>query len=348
MLDAVLDTLYLIPFLYVTYLFMEWLNLKTEDVAQDKIRNVRKAGPAIGALLGLLPQCGFSAATAALYAARIVTRGTLIAVFLTTSDEMLPIFIAKQVPIEQILAVLGGKLVVGIVAGFAFDIVLNFYHKASTHFRLKEVLEDDSDEYDELADFYVPDDYSQFEDAPVQKHHYGDPGFVGGPDMYDDSYGADMFPSASDEEWDQYECQCAACVGGINLTPRAAIFVLALMHTVQVTLFIFAVTLGLDILIELVGEDALGAFLAQNEIFAIFASAIVGLIPNCAASVVIADLWVDGVLQTGAMFSGLLVSCGIGYLVLFRTNNDIKRNLSIVATMLFIGVICGLLVSFFL
>lgn len=162
-----------------------------------------------------------------------------------------------------------------------------------------------------------------------------------------DDYGADMFPGMSDEDWENYECQCAACVGGINLSPRAAIFVLALMHTVQVTIFIFAVTLGLNVLITFVGEETIGAFLAQNEILAIFASAVVGLIPNCAASVVIADLWVDGVLQTGAMFSGLLVSCGIGYLVLFRTNDDVKRNLSVVAMMLVIGIICGCVVSLF-
>lgn len=330
--DATLDTLYLIPFLYLTYLFMEWLNLKTEEKTFDKLQSVRATGPFFGALLGLIPQCGFSASAAALYAARVVTRGTLIAVFLTTSDEMIPIFIAKAVPVEQILAVLAGKLVIGIVAGFAIDIVLNLMHRNSTEFRLKEVLEDDSEDYEFDEDtarfgyedeFAVPDDYSQFED---------------------------MFPTASDEEMEAasahpYECDCAACVGGIPLTPKAAIFVLALMHTLQVTLFIFLVNLGLDAVIEFVGEDALGAIVAQNELLSIFASALVGLIPNCAASVVIADLWVDGVLTNGAMFAGLLVSCGIGLLVLFEENKDVKRNLSIVATLLVISIASGLIIS---
>ena len=121
---AIADTLYLIPFLYLTYLFMEWLEHKTGNKTQEAIRHAGAAGPIVGALLGAVPQCGFSAVSATMYAGRVITLGTLFAVFLSTSDEMLPIFIAEQVPLPTILYIIGTKVVIGMVMGFIIDAVL--------------------------------------------------------------------------------------------------------------------------------------------------------------------------------------------------------------------------------
>ncbi|MDO4841790.1 MAG: putative manganese transporter [Phoenicibacter congonensis] len=286
LLDALKDTAYLIPFLYVTYVFMEWLEIKTSDATYTTVSAAGRFGPAIGALLGLLPQCGFSAAAATLYAGRVISRGTLIAVFLATSDEMLPIFIAKAVPIEQILALLGAKFAIGMVAGFLIDIILHFTHKNSTEFKIHELCE-------------------------------------------------------------QEECNCEECCCGCEGDWKS-ILIYALIHTIQVTIFVFIINLILGFFIAFIGEDALGDFLKANDNIAIVLSAIVGLIPNCAASVAIADLWTEGLLGTGAMLSGLLVSAGIGLIVLFRTNMEPKRNFSIVATLLVIGIACGFVTSLFI
>lgn len=277
--DALKDTGYLIPFLYITYVAMEWLEIKTSDSATNRVMNAGKLGPAIGAFLGLLPQCGFSAAAATLYAGRVITRGTLIAVFLATSDEMLPIFIAKAVPVEQILTLLATKFAIGMVAGFIIDAVLHFRHTNSTAFKIHELCE-------------------------------------------------------------QEECSCDECCCGSDTGFRSILFY-ALIHTIQVTIFVFIINLILGFLIQFAGEDSIGNFLKTNDSFSIVLSAIVGLIPNCAASIAIADLWTEGLLSTGAMLSGLLVSAGIGLIVLFRTNQEPKRNLSIVATLLVIGIACG-------
>ena len=282
--DAISDTLYLIPFLFVTYVAMEWLETKTESKAEARIKNSGVLGPIVGSGLGLLPQCGFSAAAATLYAGRVITRGTLIAVFLATSDEMLPIFIAKAVPVEQILQLLGVKFVIGVVAGLLVDVILKFTHRNTEHFKIHELCEAE-------------------------------------------------------------HCHCDN--DGSHEHSAKTILKSALKHTLQVVLFVFIINLILSAAIEFVGEDALASVMKTNEWASIVVCAVVGLIPNCAASVAIADLWADGILGYGAMLSGLLVSAGIGLLVLFRTNKDPKRNVSILATLVCIGIVCGFVVNVF-
>ena len=288
-IDAISDTLYLIPFLFLTYVAMEWLEAKTETRAEARIKNAGALGPIIGAALGLVPQCGFSAAAATLYAGRVITRGTLIAVFLATSDEMLPIFIARAVPVEQIFTLLLVKFAIGVVAGLAVDFVLNMTHKNSEHFKIHELCEAEHCHC---------------------KHEAGD-----GPHEH------------------------ASAIYSILKS--------ALKHTLQVVLFVFVINFVLSAVIEIVGEDSLASFMQANEGASVVACALVGLIPNCAASVAIADLWADGILGWGAMLAGLLVSAGIGLLVLFRTNKDAMRNVSIVLTLLLISVACGFVASIF-
>ena len=273
---SVADTLYLIPFLFVTYLVMEWLEHKTGGKAQAAVQRAGAAGPIVGAVVGVVPQCGFSAVAATLWAGRVITLGTLFAVFLSTSDEMLPIFIAEQVPLIVILKILGAKIVVGMVMGFVVDAGMRFARRI---------------------------------DAPLHIH----------------------------DLCERDHCHCHDGEGGILKS--------ALKHTLQVTVFIFVITIVLNGVLEVVGEDALGEFLGANPALSVFGSALVGLVPNCAASIVIAQLYVSGVLGSGAMLAGLLVSAGVGLLVLVRTNRHWKQNVAIIAGLYAMGVFWGLVAN---
>lgn len=295
------DTLYLIPFLFVTYLAMEWLEHKAGDKAQAAIKRAGAAGPVLGALLGVVPQCGFSAAASTLYAGRVITVGTLIAVLLSTSDEMIPIFLASQVPLSTMLSILGAKVVVGIVCGIALDGILRALRRPEEHFRIHELCQRDHCHCNGQCHVCEENPELAYESAHDEEHHH-------------DHTGASIAKSA-------------------------------LLHTAHVTLFIFIVTLLLNVVLETVGEEALAQVLGENTALSVVVSAVVGLIPNCAASVVIAELYTEGVLGAGAMFAGLLVSAGVGLLVLFRANRRSKQNLIIVAIMLGIGIVCGFIVS---
>ena len=273
LLDATLDTAKLIPFLFVTYLAMEALERATGDKAEDAVRRAGHAGPLIGALLGAVPQCGFSAAAATLYAGRVVTLGTVIAVFLATSDEMLPIMIAEQADPALILKILGIKVLIGMAMGFLVDGVVRLTRRGSAgDLQIHELCEADN-------------------------------------------------------------CHCDDGEG---------VLMSALRHTIQVTIFIFLVTLALIVLVELVGAARLSLLLTSNPELSVVASALVGLIPNCAASVIITELYLEGSLGFGACMSGLLVSAGVGLLVLFRTNRRQRENLLIVVLLLVFGIAWGL------
>ena len=297
---SVADTLYLIPFLWVTYLAMEWLEHKTGERTQNAIRHAGAAGPIVGAFLGVVPQCGFSAVAATLYAGRVITLGTLFAVFLSTSDEMLPIFLAEAVPGNTILSIMGAKVVIGMVMGFVVDAVLRLGCRDKDRLRIHELCEQDQ--------CGCNHDCRTCEAAPERAYEHHD-------DVeHTHSHG---------HGWK-----------GILLS--------ATKHTVQVTLFIFAITIVLNIVLETVGEEALARLLGDNPAFSVFATALVGLIPNCAASVVIAQLYVEGVLGAGAMLAGLLVSAGVGLLVLVRANRPWRQNAAIIALLYVIGVFWGL------
>ncbi|MDR4055029.1 MAG: putative manganese transporter [Senegalimassilia sp.] len=297
------DTLYLIPFLFVTYLAMEWLEHKAGDKAEGAVRRAGAAGPVVGALVGIVPQCGFSAAAATLWAGRVITLGTLFAVFLSTSDEMLPIFLAEQVAPMTILKIMGVKLMIGMVMGFVVDAVIRLARRDREKLRIHELCERDR--------CHCNGDCETCEQQPELAYDF-----------------------EHDEEHEHHH------EGGSILRS-------ALKHTLQVTVFIFIITLVLDGALELVGEDALAAFLGSNPVLSVLGSALVGLIPNCAASVVIAQLYVEGALGAGAMMAGLLVSAGVGLLVLFRTNRGLRQNLIVLAGLWATGVFWGLIISAF-
>ena len=268
-IDALTDTLRLVPFLFLTYLAMEAIEHKAKGKTEEWIERAGSTGPFVGALLGVFPQCGFSAAASTLYAGRVISLGTLFAVFLATSDEMLPILIAEQQPV-LIIKILGAKVIIGMVMGFIIDAAMRLVKRNEKHVHIHELCE--------------------------QEH-----------------------------------CDC-----------EEGIVKSAIRHTLHVALFVFLISLVLGGIISWVGEDTLGKFLAAQPVFSVFSYCLVGLIPNCAASVVITELFLKGTISTGAMMGGLLTGAGIGLLVLFRANRPVKQTFLIVVALWVIGVAWGI------
>ena len=277
--DGAKDTVRLVPFLFLTYLVMEYIEHHTSDKTKTVIRRADRFGPLAGGLLGAFPQCGFSAAAASLYAGRVITAGTLIAVFLSTSDEMLPILLSEHVPAATILRILGLKVLVGILGGLAVD-----FGARVTRKRRNQKLTEDMD-----------------------IHHF-----------------CEHEHAHEDED---------------------GILVSALKHSLVILGWIFGVSLVLNALIALVGEENLGGFVVNMPVVGELLAGLIGLIPNCAASVVITQLYLEGVIGVGPMMSGLLVGAGIGLVVLFKSNEGLKRNVSIVAILYGIGVVAGVLLD---
>ena len=361
---AVSDTLYLIPFLFITYLLMEWLEHKTAGRTQEAIRHAGAAGPVVGAFLGVVPQCGFSAMAATLYAGRVITLGTLFAVFLSTSDEMLPIFLAEAVPAGTILSIMGAKVIIGMVMGFIVDAVLRLARRDRQELRIHELCAQDH--------CGCGEDCAACEKDPslVYRHHDDALAAAAAEHAVDVADAAALAEAtqpegllgevASGGEGGRERAGGDASAAGAHDHACCAhdhahdhdhdhgwrgIVKSALVHTVQVTVFVFAITLVLNGVLEVVGEDALADFLGANVTVSVLASALVGLIPNCAASVVIAQLYLEGVLGAGAMLAGLLVSAGVGLLVLVRANRPWRQNLAIIAVLYVTGVAWGLIAN---
>lgn len=271
-LDSLIDTVKLIPFLLITYIIMEFIEHKTSHKTKDAIKKSGHFGPLIGGVLGVVPQCGFSAAASSLYSARIITLGTLIAVFLSTSDEMLPILISEAVDIRIILSILGIKLVIAVIVGFIIDL---FFRKK----------------------FETSEDEPEIKDLCEHEH-----------------------------------CHC-----------EHGIFKSALKHTINITLYIFIISLVLNIIIYFIGENNLAHILNSTPVIGPIIAALVGLIPNCASSVIITQLYLSNVLNFATMIAGLLVNTGVGLLILFRTNKDLKENIKITVLLFAIGVIFGII-----
>lgn len=270
-LDTLLDTVKLIPFLLITYIIMEFIEHKTSKKTKDFIKKSGRSGPLWGGLLGIVPQCGFSAAASSLYSARIITLGTLIAVFLSTSDEMLPILISEAVDIGTIITILLVKLAIAVLVGFLIDL---FFRKKF----------EDSSEEPEIKD--------------LCEHEH---------------------------------CHC-----------EHGIFKSALKHTINITLYILIISFILNLIIHFVGEDNLSHLLNSTPVIGPIIASLVGLIPNCASSVIITQLYISGVLNFATMIAGLLVNTGVGLLILFRTNKDLKENIKITILLFSIGVIFGI------
>lgn len=270
--DTLLDSIKLVPFLFLTYLAMEYLEHKTGDKTERMIKKAGKWGPLIGGAAGIMPQCGFSAAAANFYAGRVISMGTLLAIFLSTSDEMLPILISEKVAPLLILEILAVKVAIGAAAGFLIDFLFRGRHKED-HPHIHEMCEHD-------------------------------------------------------------HCRC-----------EEGIFRSAVSHTLQITLFILVISFMLNLVLHFIGEDALAGLMLNRPLLGPVIAGLVGLIPNCAASVAITQLYLEGAMSFGAMMSGLLVGAGVGILVLCRVNRDKKENIRVIGLLYIIGVLSGIVIE---
>lgn len=271
--ETLIDGIKLLPFLFITYIIMEYIEHKTSNKTKDIIKKSGKFGPFIGSVLGAVPQCGFSVVATNFYAARVITLGTLISVYLSTSDEMIPIFISEGASIIILLKILGIKILIGMIAGFVIDFVLRLRKKDSEEERIIDLCE---------------------------KEH----------------------------------CHC-----------EKGILKSALKHTINIFVFILIITFVINIIIHLVGEETIGNFVQSNVILGPVLGGIIGLIPNCASSVILTQLYLQNVIPISTMISGLLVGAGVGLIVLFKMNKGIKQNLKITALLYIIGVLSGVIIQ---
>lgn len=275
-LHTLQDTAKILPFLFLTYLLMEFLEHKAGGATERWLRGSGKVGPLLGGALGMLPQCGFSAAASGLYTGRIITTGTLIAVYLSTSDEMLPILVSSGAELPLILKLLGTKLVIGVVAGFCVDGVAHLVRRR-THREPQPQIE---------------------------------------------------------ELCERENCDCGNR------------FVLsALKHTLYITLFLLIFTFAINLAIELIGEENIGALVLDRPVLGSILAALVGLIPNCASSIALTTLYMEGVISSGAMLSGLLVNAGVGLAILFRNNRPVRDSFRVVLILWCIAVVSGILID---
>ena len=273
-IDTLIDSIKLLPFLFITYLLMEYIEHKTKDKTKETIRKSGKIGPLVGGILGVFPQCGFSVSATNLYSARVITLGTLIAVYLSTSDEMLPIFISEAVPLDIILKILGIKVLIAIIAGFAIDFVLRLTKKDKQEEKIVDLCEKD-------------------------------------------------------------HCHC-----------ENGIFKSSLKHTLNIFIFIVIISLIMHIAIHLIGEDTIASLVLNKPIIGPIIAGLIGLIPNCASSVILTQMYLENLISGATMISGLLVGAGVGLAVLFKTNKGIKENLKIVLLLYIIGVVSGIILEY--
>ena len=274
LLDTLVDALKTLPFLFGAYLIIEFIEHRSADKFAAWLGKFGKAGAVVGALLGVVPQCGFSVAAANLYSNRMITAGTLIAVFISTSDEAIPVLLANPQSAEKILPLIGAKLVLAIVAGLVID--LSGVLKAN----------------------------KQDEEAVVELH------------------------SHCDTEGE----------GGIVKS--------AVHHTLETFVFLIIVMLVLNVAIALIGQSALESFLMSGTLFQPILAGLVGLIPNCAASVVLSQLYAEGAISFGSAVAGLSAGAGVGLLVLFRTDLDKSECIRIAITLFAISVLTGMVLQF--
>ena len=271
--DAFIDTIKLVPFLFITFLFLEYLENKMSSKSEKIIEKSGKLGPLWGSLLGAFPQCGFSGASTSLYAARVISLGTLVAVYLSTSDEMLPILLSNGIEPSRILKIILLKVMFGIIFGFIVDAIVRKL-KDNKHEGIHELCTDEN-------------------------------------------------------------CNCK----------EDGIFLAALKHTLNIAVYILIINIALGFLIDSESFRAFTGTIMHNSIFGPFIAALIGLIPNCAASVALTELYLNNIISFGSMMGGLLPAAGVGLMILYRENHNLKQNINITIMLYVIGVISGIIID---
>lgn len=377
----------IVPFLFLTYLVMEYIEHCAGEQVQHVIEKAGPFGPVLGSVAGAVPQCGFSTAAANFYTGRVITLGTLMAIFLSTSDEMLPILISNQVEVGTIFKLLGIKVIIGMVAGLAIDAILRgkkwkakasveehvcahahehhhgehevhahenhhgdhargehhhhevHHNERDEHYHHEEHGGHDShDHHDADAhnhDEHHEEGYEHSHEAHEHHHEDHDDHLTSYERAHGHCHDHDHAHTRIHELCEQENCHC-----------ENGVFMSAVIHTVHIFLYILLITFALNLIIEGVGEEKLGELLLNRPVLGQLVAAVVGLIPNCASSVVITELFLSGALGLGSMMAGLLVNAGVGVLVLFRVNrSNMKENFKIVGLLYVIGVVAGILLD---
>jgi len=265
-LETVLDTLKILPFLFLAFLLMEYIEHKLNKKIENKITKTGKFGPIIGSLLGAIPQCGFSVAATNLFAGKVITLGTLVAIYLSTSDEMVPLLLSNGTKVSFVLLIVFIKVIIAIIAGLIIDLL-----NKNERININTICEEE-------------------------------------------------------------HCDCKH--GIIKSTIR---------HTYNIILFILITTFIINVLIHTIGEEKISLILMQNNILGPFIASLIGLIPNCAASVVITELYIAGSITFGSLLAGLLTGSGVAFLVLFKVNKNVKENIKVMALIYIIGAITGII-----
>lgn len=271
---TIIDSIKLVPFLFITYIIMELIEHHAGEKTEKIIKKSGKFGPVIGALLGIVPQCGFSAIAANFYAARIITRGTLIAIFLSTSDEMLPILISEGTELGLILQILTIKVVIGMAIGIIIDI----FNKNNNNKNKTEEIH------------------------KICEHEH---------------------------------CHCE----------EEGVVKSSIKHTAQIFVYIFIITLIINAIIHFIGEDNIANFIINIPVIGTLIAGLIGVIPNCASSIILTELYLEGIITLGPMIAGLLVNSGVGILILFKVNKNKKENLAILGILYIVGITAGIVLD---
>ena len=289
LLDALLDTVKLLPFLFVVYSVIGYFERHTDNKLYHKLKQATWSGPILGALIGCVPQCGFSVIGANLYSKKMISIGTLMAIFVSTSDEAIPILLAHPQMFGTVFFVLALKVGIAIVFGVGIEGI-------SCLLKSRKVA---------LENGITISDESLFEE--VGQCNCGH-----------------AHERTHEKEW----------IKG------------AVQHTLRTLLYIFIVNLCLNMLIEGAGEGVLESLLLTNNRYQPALAALIGLIPNCAASIILTEMFVEGSLSLGSLIAGLCTGAGVGLVMLFKANKNIMDNLKILGILYLIGTVCGIVIQY--
>lgn len=283
--ETFFDSIKILPLLFVIYVLIEFIELKYAHKIKEKVESAGNTGPAIGAVAGAIPQCGFSVIASSLYVRRFITIGTLLAVYLSTSDEAIPILLSQPKQASLVLPVIGLKIVIAIIAGYLIDA---------------------------FARAKVTPQHTQH-DASCEVIEHG----------------------CCDHDYQE-----------TKITAKKLLYH-PLVHTIKIFAYIFIISLIIALSFEYIGQETFKQFFLDNKLFQPFIAGLIGLIPNCAASVAITQFYIEGIISFGAMIAGLCASAGLGILVLFKENRDRVNTLKIIGLLFLISIITGFIIQSF-